>query len=125
MSKYNRGTTVTVGTIPIVTERYEPSWQTVTETFEKYDYSTVSVFKGNKFSASITTGLMTKSEMQTLRDALLVNSFTFKAPDLPSDGIAVQTSSISYPTAADLYGTQYYQMSFSIAAIALTNSGGL
>ena len=125
MSKYNRGMSVTVGSIPIVTERYEPQWQPVTETFEKYDYSTVSIFKGNKYTASVTTGLLTQSEMIALRNALLVNSFTFKAPDLPTEGIAAQTTSISNPTAADLYGAKYYQMSFSIAAVALTNSGGL
>lgn len=124
MSKYNRGITVTVGTIPVDTERYEPHWQTVTETFEKYDYSMVSIFKGNQFSANITTGLLTKAQMIALRDALLVNSFTFKCPEF-TDGITVQTSSISFPTAADNYGTEYYQMSFSLAAVALTNSGGL
>lgn len=125
MSKYNRGITVTVGTISIVTESYQPQWQTVTESFEKYDYSTVSIFKGNKYTASVTTGLLTHSEMIALRNALLVNSFTFKAPDLPTAGLTVQTTNISNPTAADLYGTEYYQMSFSIAAVALTNSGGL
>lgn len=132
MSKYNRGITVSVGYIQsgtqryidIVTESYQPHWQTVTESFEKYDYSTVSIFKGNKFSASVTTGLLTKSEMVALRNALLVNNFTFKCPEFTS-GVSVQTSSISFPTAADNYGTEYYQMSFDVAAVALTNSGGL
>lgn len=125
MSKYNRGIQVSVGTIDLVTERYEPQWQTVTESFEKYDYSTVSIFKGNKFSANVTTGLLTKAQMVALRDALLVNSFTFKCPEFTS-GITVQTNSISYPTAADNYGTEWYQMSFNVAAVSLTgNSGSL
>lgn len=132
MSKYNRGIKVYVGYvssgttsyIEIETLSYQPQWEQVVESFEKYDYSTVSIMKGNKFSATVTTGLMTKANMTTLRNALLANTFSFKCPEFPS-GTTVRVSSISFPTAADNYGTEYYQVSFSVAAVALTNSGGL
>lgn len=124
MSKYNRGITVSVGDIDIETLSYQPQWEQVTERFEEYDYSTYTILKGNKFSASVVTGLMTKAQMTALRNALLVRQFTFKCPEF-TEGILVNVGAISFPTAANNYGTEYYQMSFSVAAVSLLNSGSL
>ncbi|MBQ5316991.1 MAG: hypothetical protein J6I96_05500, partial [Oscillospiraceae bacterium] len=64
MSKtYNGGITlklekgmadITIDTV----QNYSVDWQTEKESFERYDFSTCTVYKGDRFTASITTGLL-------------------------------------------------------------------
>ncbi len=130
--KYNRGISVTIryedlGTshdITIETLSYQPQFDVISESFEKYDMSTVSIYKGDRFSVNIETGLMNASDMQALRFALLHNEFTLICPEYPS-GTTVSLKSISFPTACDNYGTKWYRINFAVVAVALWNGNGL
>ena len=135
MSKYNRGIVVTVevesGTdIVLETISYQPSWETVTESFEKQDFSTYSIYKGARFSATVTTGLLNKTDADILRAALLKHQFEFACPEFPS-GTDVILTSLSYPTAADLEpssiyaGQEWYQITFSVQAVSLMYGDGV
>lgn len=145
-SRYNGGITLTIGytttvsgqtvlhtvDIPTVTS-YEPSWEMLTETFEKHDYSTCVIPKGSRFSASITTGIMTLTAMEQLRSVLINNTtFTLYCPEFPMDstttpvsgGREVYVTSLSQPLEVANYGGKYYRLSFAVAAVALVNGGG-
>lgn len=133
MSKYNRGIEITIryedsGTthdIEIETLSYQPHFEPVSESFENYDYSTCTLYKGDRFSCSIETGLMNEADMQALRFALLHNEFVMICPEYPTTGAAVRLTSISFPTAADNYGTKWYRISFAVVAVAMWNGNSL
>ena len=135
MSKYNRGIVVKVGVtggtaITLETLNYQPSWETITETFEKQDFSTYSIYKGARFSATVTTGLLNKTNADTLRAALLKHQFEFTCPEFPN-GTDVILTSLSYPTAADLEpssiyaGQEWYQITFAVQAVSLMYGDGV
>lgn len=116
------GETVTVS-IPTVTS-YQPQWETLSESFEQHDFSTYTIYNGDRFSVSVTTGIMTLSEMQDLRAALLRHEFTLICPEFPS-GVAVRLTSLSQPLEVANYGRKYYRLNFAVAAVAVVNGSGL
>lgn len=145
-SRYNGGISLAIGytttvsgqstyvvkEIPSVTS-YEPSWDMLTETFEKHDYSTCVIPKGSRFTANITTGIMTLTAMEELRTVLINNTtFTLYCPEFPMSGTApavtggreVYVTSLSQPLEVANYGGKYYRLSFAVAAVALVNGGG-
>ena len=135
MSKYNRGIIVTVevtnGTdIEIETLKYDPTWETLTESFEKQDFSIYSIYKGARFSATVTTGLLSKYDAEALRTALLKYHFKFTCPEFPN-GTDVVLTSLSFPTAADLdpsnlyVGQEWYQITFAVQAVSLMYGDGV
>jgi hypothetical protein len=134
---YNGGITLAISrtnttalTISTVTS-YQPSWETVSESFEQNDPSlgTYTLYRGDRFTASVTTGILTLSEMETLRSALLQHEFTLYCPEFPATqsggGIFVRLTSLSQPLEVANYGRKYYRMSFAVAAVALINGGSL
>lgn len=135
LSQHNGGITLAVSrdnttalTISTVTS-YQPSWETVSESFEQSDCSTYTIYKGDRYTASVTTGIMTLLEMETLRSALLQHEFTFYCPEFPaaqnSGGIFVRLTSLSQPLEVANYGRKYYRLSFAVAAVAVINGGSL
>lgn len=130
MSKrHNGGITLTIGsgtsavTIDVISS-YDVQWVSEDETFEQWDYSTNTIHKGDRFTATIGTGYMTASDMATLRSALLAHTFLFTCPEYPS-GVQVNLTSLSQPLqSANFYGT-YYSMQFSVAAVGLVNGSSL
>lgn len=128
--RYNGGITLSITpsggtavTIPTVTS-YDPTWETESESFEAYDYSTHTSYKGDRFNLSVTTGVMTQTEMNTLRAALLTHEFTLICPEFTS-GLAVRLMSLSQPLEVANYGRKYYRLSFAVASVALLNGSGL
>ena len=111
--------------IPISTvTSYQPAWETVSESFEQNDYSTYTVYMGDRFSASISTGILRHEDMQALRNALLAHEFTLMCPEFP-DGILVRLTSLSQPLEVANYGRRFYRLTFAVAAVALLNGGSL
>ena len=131
MSKrYNGGISLTIGSgttaLSIDTiSAYNVDWQRETETVQKYDYSTYTVVKGDRFTARVETGYMSDTDMATLRNKLLGSStFLFTCPEYPS-GVDVTLTSLSQPLqSANIYG-KYYRVAFSVAAVGLVNGGSL
>ena len=132
-TQYNRGIEITIryedgGTshdIALETTRYEPHFEPVSESFENYDYSTCTLYKGDRFSCNIETGLLTEAQMQALRFALLHNEFVMICPEYPTTGADVRLTSISFPIAADNYGTKWYRINFAVVAVAMWNGNSL
>lgn len=121
--------TVTIDTI----QRYDVSYTTESESFEMYDYSTHTSYKGDRFRADITTGVMSLNDMKTLRNFLLrKKEFTMYCPEYPkivdgqtvTGGISVRLTSLSQPLELANYGRVYYRLTFSVEAIELDNNTG-
>ena len=121
--QYSSGGETVTANISTVTQ-YQPQWETLSETFEKYDHSTYTVYNGDRFSASVQTGALTLAEMQALRDVLLLHEFTLICPEFPN-GVAVRLTSLSQPLEVANYGRKYYRLSFAVAAVAVVNGSGL
>ena len=116
--------TVTSVDIPTVTS-YEPSLETVSESFETADYTTYTTYVGDRFSANITTGVLTFDQMKYIRWALMHHEFKLGCPEYPTDqgGINVRLTSLSQPLEVANYGGKYYRLNFAVAAVALVNGG--
>lgn len=122
-------TSATIDTI----QNYDVSYQTESESFQQYDYSTYTIYKGDRYTANITTGVMSLSDMTALRNFLLTKKeFTMYCPEYPkiingqtvTGGISVRLTSLSQPLEVANYGRIYYRLSFSVAAVGLINNGG-
>lgn len=113
-------------------QSYDVSYTTESESFQTWDHSTYTLYKGDRFTANITTGVMTLSDMSALRNFLLTKKeFTMYCPEYPkvegqtaTGGISVRLVSISQPLEVANYGRTYYRLSFSVAAVGLINNGG-
>ena len=128
--QYNGGISLSVipegGTavqIPTVTS-YQPAWETQSESFETWDYTTHTSYKGDRFSVSVTTGIMPQADMTALRAALLHHEFTLVCPEFPS-GLPVRLTSLSQPLEVANFGRKFYRISFAVASVALLNGSGL
>lgn len=124
----NSTVTKTIDTV----QNYGVSWETESESFEKYDFSICTIYKGDRFTASITTGATDETELSQLRYFLLHTAgreFTMYCPEFPETqnggGIDVRLTSLSQPLEAANYGRKFYRLSFSVAAVGLQNGGGL
>lgn len=99
-----------------------------TNQFENYDFTIVSEnYRGQRFSANITTSLMKKLETDKLNSALRVRQFNFK--DEASDGVVEFNGMVRVDNfqqqAVDVTPTErYYRTSFTVTAVALTGSSG-
>lgn len=132
-AQYNGGISLAVGVTIRETETrteiravtsYQPSYEPVSESFEEHDCRTYSIYKGSRFSAQITTGIMDAAEMAALKSALLYHEFKLYCPEYPS-GIDVYLTSLSQPLEVANYGRKVYRISFAVAAVALVNGGSL
>ena len=128
MKHYNGGSIFTLIYQPTIGEpvtftmdtvsSYDPEWQWEDETFENYDYSTVTLSKGRRFSCTLTTGLLDSTDLAGLRAVLIHRKLTFICPDYPS-GITVYVQSVSQPMAAsNIYGT-YSRITMTLAAVSV------
>lgn len=97
---------------------YAPSWENEAETFEGYDFSTVEVSKGRRFSLNITTGALSMTELNTIKTALITRQVTVKCPEYPSGKLMAVTSVNQEQASASLYG-KYYRLSMSMTAISV------
>lgn len=125
----NSTDTVTIDTI----QTYDVSFTTECESFQMYDYSTHTSYKGDRFRANVTTGVMTLDDMKTLRDFLLrKKEFTMYCPEYPkvvdgqtvTGGKSVRITSVSQPLEVANYSRRYYRLTFSVEAIELDNNTG-
>lgn len=128
MKHYNGGSIFTLIYQPTIGEpvtftmdtvsSYAPEWQWEDETFENYDFSTVTLSKGRRFSCTLTTGLLDSTDLAGLRAVLIHRKLTFICPDYPS-GITVYVQSVSQPMAAsNIYGT-YSRITITLAAVSV------
>lgn len=103
---------------------YEPKWTHEFDSgnsFENFDFETVSAYKGRRFSASITTTAIPKAEADELMKALYSHRFQFTSPEF-SGLVEIQGGSKPY-VSSTRYGT-FCTVSFSVAAVSLVGTGG-
>lgn len=119
---YTQGQTTTSFTMDTVTS-YDPKWTWENEDFEAWDFRTVPVTKGCRFSCDITTGLLDSTDLASLKAVLARRSIQLVCPDYPN-GIDVYVQSISQPmVVSNIYGT-FSRITISLAAVA-PDSGSL
>ena len=108
--------TVTVD-LDTITE-YSPSWEYEVESFEAWDFSTVEIPKGRRFSLSITTGALDLTDLNTVKSALINRTVTVTCPEYPL-GILMAVSNVSQPLRSSNFFGDYYSISFSLTALSM------
>lgn len=119
----NGGISITLGTYVLQQiSQYSPSWTyEEKETFENWDFSEVAIPKGRRFKLNVTANNLNPERKAALMNALFERQFNLICPDYT--GI-VRVTSVSLPIKkATRFGT-WYDVSFSVAAVALVSSGG-
>lgn len=124
MSKIlNGGIVIQLGQYTLETiNGYSPSWtDEETEAFENWDFSTVTVYKGQRFSASVTANNLSADDKAALITALSPRIIDAEFPDFSGK---VKISGVSAVlTQGNFYGERY-TVTFSAAAVDLTPIGG-
>lgn len=120
---YNGGISLGIGDYTLkVISSYEPKWVFETEgEFENWDFSTVEIVKGKRFSASVSTGVLPEAEANKLLTVLKKRTFTFKSPEFEG---TVRVSDIPKKyNSANVYGV-FCSVSFTVAAVSLEGTSG-
>lgn len=120
---YNGGITLGIGSYTLKRiASYTPTWSHEIETsFENWDFSTVETSKGRRFSADITTGNLTETEMSELLTVLMGRTFTFTSSEYT--GTVKVTDAPKTYSVANISG-RYSTCSFTVAATELSGTGG-
>lgn len=120
---YNGGITLGIGNYTLkCISAYVPNWSHEIETnFENWNFSTVEQSKGRRFSADITTGILSDEEITKLLKVLFGRTFTFTSPEY--------TGTVSVTKAPKTYNSAntagiYCTCSFSVAAVSLDGTSG-
>lgn len=123
--KYNGGITLGIGDYtlkhisaytPAFTHEYDSS-----NSFENFDFEQTDFYKGMRFSANITAGILAEAEMNKLWSQLSRHEFNFTSPEY-SGMVKIINVPKKYES-ANRYG-KFFSCSFSVAALALSGSSG-
>lgn len=120
---YNGGISIKIGNTVFETiNGYSPSWTEETaEEFENYDFTTVTAYKGVRFSASFKFEKLSEDDKNTLLSVISPRTVTIECPDFT--GTVNISGVLANLDHANYYGI-YYTVSFNAAAAALTSLGG-
>lgn len=118
---YNGGITLNIGDYTLKKiSSYDFSFELITDSFETYDYNLVTVPKGQRFKASVSTQLY-PAEALKLKNALFAREFHFVSPDF--SGMVQLTAFNETLTGANFTG-RTYNISFAVSAVAVTGGSG-
>jgi len=101
---------------------YSPSWDFEEgDSFENWDFTTIHHDKGRRFMLSVTAKNLTIAKKDELLKVLYKRDINLECLDYIG---AVRVTSLGLPvTSCNFFGT-FYNVSFSVAAVGLTGSGG-
>ena len=101
---------------------YSPSWGFENgDSFENWDFSTISIDIGRRFRLSVTARNLTIEKKDELLNVLYKRDISLECLDYKG---AVRVTSLGLPvTSCNFFGT-FYNVNFSVAAVGLTGSGG-
>lgn len=101
---------------------YSPSWtEEEQENFENYDFTTVTAYKGIRFSAAFKVSKLSEDDKDALLTLLAPRTVSLECPDYTG---TVKVSGVSAELTAANHLGKWYDVSFSAAAAALTPLGG-
>ncbi len=121
----NGGIAVKIGSYTLdLISSFSPSWEDeVQREFENWDFSTVTVYKGKRWTASITSGTLDTVEKDKLLSALSPRVVDFSSPDFSGP---VRIENVSAELSSANFMGHYWVVSFTAAAVELSPvSGGL
>lgn len=122
---YNGGISLKIGDFTLKhVGSYEPKWTHEFDSgnsFENYNFEKITVYKGRRFSANVTTTPIPKAEADALMQVLYSHRFNFECPEFT--GLVEIESGTKPYVSANRYGT-YCTVSFSAAAVSLSGGSG-
>ncbi len=124
MSKtYNGGISVKINNTLIDTNNgYSPSWtDEKAEDFENHDFTTVTAYKGVRFSASFKIAKLSEEDKTALLALIAPRTVTLECPDFTG---TVNISGVSANLDHANHLRTCYTVSFTAVAAALTPLGG-
>ncbi len=123
MSNYlnNGGTSVKLGDYELkVITSYEVKFTPESESFTNWNYETVDIYKGERFSATITT-IADSTEKTELISVLNTHAFKLTSPDYTGN---VVVSSVTAPIKSSNFAGTYYKITFKLTATTLIGGSG-